>query len=125
MSQLKNLRTSLVLVALLAATPSFAGDGEITGGACAIYCWTGETFPIGSKSRCVLYQWTHSRVANSTSSRPRQGPRLALFYDGHDLTFPKPGLPHSLSFRIARKSNILWSDIREAYTTSSNLLGLD
>ena len=31
MSQLKNLRTSLVLVALLAATPSFAGDGEITG----------------------------------------------------------------------------------------------
>ena len=39
MSQMKNLRTSLVLVALLAATPSFAGDGEITGGACAIYCW--------------------------------------------------------------------------------------
>ena len=35
---------------------------------------TGATFPIGSKSRCVLYQCTHSRVANSTSSGPRQGP---------------------------------------------------
>ena len=39
-------------------------------------------------------------------------PRLALFQDAHDLTFRKPGLPHSHSFRIARKSNILWSGIR-------------
>ena len=31
MTPLKKLRTSLVLVALLVATPSFAGDGEITG----------------------------------------------------------------------------------------------
>ncbi len=31
MTPLKKLRSSLVLVTLLAATPSFAGDGEITG----------------------------------------------------------------------------------------------
>jgi hypothetical protein len=29
-------------------------------------------WPIGSKSRVVLNQWTHSRTANSTSSRWRQ-----------------------------------------------------
>ena len=39
-------------------------------------------------------------------------PRLALFQDAHDLTFRKPGLPHSHSFQIARKSNILWYGTR-------------
>ena len=31
-------------------------------------------FPITSRSWRLLNQWTHSRVANSTGSRPRQGP---------------------------------------------------
>jgi len=38
-------------------------------------CSAGGTYPIGSSKRRLLYQSTHSRVANSTSARERHGPR--------------------------------------------------
>ena len=38
----------------------------------------GGTCPIGPKSRRWLNQSTQSRVANSTASRLRQGPRLRI-----------------------------------------------
>ncbi len=38
----------------------------------------GGMLPIGSRRRRLLYQSTHSRVANSTASRQRQGPRRRI-----------------------------------------------
>jgi hypothetical protein len=44
--------------------------GEVGSSASA-----GGMLPMGSKSRRLLNQYTHSRVANSTASKFRQGPR--------------------------------------------------
>ena len=38
---------------------------------CLLLRW--EMYPIGPRSRRWLYQWIHSRVANSIAARPRQG----------------------------------------------------
>ena len=75
-------------------------------------------FPITSRSRRWLNQWTHSSVANSTGSRPRHGPRgriAAVLYSpmidsARALSNESPTHPTDCSMPGSAKRSVLRMD---------------
>ena len=66
----------------------------------------GGMFPMGSRSRRLLNQSTHSRVASSTATNERHGPAPM-----NDLGFVKivDGLGQSIDHGLNRRSSSAWA----------------